>query len=337
MIAVDKINIELINYEEKLGDSILEFKISGNNINNCIVNTLRRVILNDIPIYAFTKYNIDKNTSIFTEDDIIERLSSMSVWGINNNIDFIENDNIQINKDNEIDKDIIDDDIDINKDNENIDSSSIKQLTMYINYKNKNKEIISITTDEPYCIFYYNQKTIPSPYATPIQLLKLQENQEIILSVITEIGIEQTNANFSPVSIVAFENFEDNDNKYIFKLESRGQITEQRILIVAIINIERKMNKLLNLINKNNELTKLNEGSFTINNEDYTLGELIVSGMQIHKDISFAAYNVAHPLVYNLIIEFKVKNNNIINIINDVVVYYKLLFNTIKNEIIKKL
>jgi hypothetical protein len=172
----------------------------------------------------------------------------MSVWGINNNIDFIENDNIQINKDNEIDKDIIDDDIDINKDNENIDSSSIKQLTMYINYKNKNKEIISITTDEPYCIFYYNQKTIPSPYATPIQLLKLQENQEIILSVITEIGIEQTNANFSPVSIVAFENFEDNDNKYIFKLESRGQITEQRILIVAIINIERKMNKLLNLI-----------------------------------------------------------------------------------------
>jgi DNA-directed RNA polymerase subunit L len=59
--------------------------------------------------------------------------------------------------------------------------------------------------------------------------------------------------------------------------------------------------------------------------------------MQIHKDISFAAYNVAHPLVYNLIIEFKVKNNNIINIINDVVVYYKLLFNTIKNEIIKKL
>jgi DNA-directed RNA polymerase alpha subunit len=66
MIAVDKINIELINYEEKLGDSILEFKISGNNINNCIVNTLIRVILNDIPIYAFTKYNIDKNTSIFT-------------------------------------------------------------------------------------------------------------------------------------------------------------------------------------------------------------------------------------------------------------------------------
>jgi DNA-directed RNA polymerase subunit L len=204
---------------------------------------------------------------------------------------------------------------------------------MYINYKNKTNEIISITTEN--ALFYYNQKQISSPYPIPIRLIDLQENQEIILSAITEIGTEESNAIFSPVSIITFK--EHTINEYTFILESRGQITEKRILIVAIINIERNLNNFMNLINKNNDLKKLNEGSFTVNNEDHTLGYLISSGLQMHKDISFAGYSIPHPLVKELIINFVIKKNNIIDIISDVINYYIKLFNNIKNEIIKKL
>ena len=51
MEKITDIDYEIIKYNKDLGNSILELKIKGKNINYIIINTIRRTILSDIPIY----------------------------------------------------------------------------------------------------------------------------------------------------------------------------------------------------------------------------------------------------------------------------------------------
>jgi len=53
MLKVNKINLKVINKETELGNSRLEFKISGPNVDYIVANTIRRTIMSDVPIYAF--------------------------------------------------------------------------------------------------------------------------------------------------------------------------------------------------------------------------------------------------------------------------------------------
>jgi len=340
MIKIDKINIKLIQQINNAGDSSLEFNIKGNNINYVIVNTLRRTIFSDIPIYAFDKFKFEKNTSIFHNNYLSLRIRNMPVWGIDNNIDFIENKKKK-DKSSEVlendEEDFVDFDIDVEK---NFNSSTLKQFTMYVNYKNKTNEIINVTTE--HAKFYFEEKHINSPYNIDIPIIKLQPNQEIIFSAITELGTEQENTIYSPVSVNYYK--EINDNEFHYVLESRGQLTEKRILLVAIYNIDKRIKNFLKLFknNDNDNDNKVNveeesklQGIIIINNEDHTLGNLINRGLQQHSDISFSGYNMPHPLLNKVHINFKLKKNIIANVIEDVVNYYILLFNEIKKQIME--
>ena len=90
MIKISKINMSVNDQSNTLGDSLLNFKISGSNIDYIIVNTLRRTIFSDIPIYAFSVFNFEKNTSIFHNNYLKLRLQHMPIWSIKNTVDFIE-------------------------------------------------------------------------------------------------------------------------------------------------------------------------------------------------------------------------------------------------------
>ena len=82
MIKIDKINFKVVNYNDSIGTSKLEFKISGNNIDYVIVNPLRRTILSDIPIYAFTEFKFNKNTTIFHNNYLKLRFKNLRIWNI---------------------------------------------------------------------------------------------------------------------------------------------------------------------------------------------------------------------------------------------------------------
>ena len=199
---------------------------------------------------------------------------------------------------------------------------------MYVNYKNKSSNIISVTTND--AKFYYEGKHIASPYKNNIQLVKLQGNQEITFTAITDIGTEYNNTIYSAVSIVTYKQININDFNFI--LESRGQITEKRILLVAIYNIEKKMHNFLKLFKNNNiEITDL-EGTIEINNQTHTLGNLITHGLQLHKDVNTASYNLPHPLIEKILLHYSIKKNNIKSIMEDVINYYLKLFEKIKVE-----
>ena len=332
MIKVNKVNIKILNHLDEIGNSRLDFKISGSNINYVIVNTIRRTIFSDIPTYAFNEFNFEKNTSIFHNNYLKLRLRHMPVWGIENTVEFIDY-NIKINNLETIPEENDDDDnVELNVE-KNLNMSNLKQFTMYVNVKNTSNDIINVSTSN--AKFYYDEKLIQSPYTNPILILKLQPSQEIMFSAITKIGTEQEDAMFSIACVAAYK--EINPNEFDFFIESRGQISEKRIMYVAIINIERRMQYFLKLLKEDKTNNTKNDnkiiGEIIVNNEDHTLGNLITCGLQLHPKIAFAGYNLPHPLGKKIILHYKLKEqSNIKQIIEEVIEYLTDIFSQIKNE-----
>jgi DNA-directed RNA polymerase subunit L len=335
MIKVNKINIKIIDANNELGNSRLEIKISGPNINYVVASTIRRTIMAEIPIYAFNEFKFDKNTSVFHNNYLKLRLKQLPVWGIENTLDFIDkpvNNNLfeDIIEENENENEIDQVELQVDK---TLNSSTLKQMTMYINYKNNTNDIVNVTTSD--AKFYYGEKQIQSPYSVAIPIVKLQAGQEIAFSAITKVGIESEDAMFCAVTICTYKQI--NDSEFDFIIESRGQINEKRILQVALINIEKRIRSFIKLLeeDKKNSVDKTNlEGIIIVNNEDHTLGNLISRGLQQHDKIKFAGYNLPHPLAKKVHFHYKIEpNSDIIKIMNQVVEYYSDVFGQIKKSV----
>jgi DNA-directed RNA polymerase subunit L len=334
MLSAKKVNISTINQVKDQGDSRLEVKIKGPDINYILINTIRRGCLSYVPIYAFEKFTFDKNTSIFHNNYLKARIRQLPVWGIENKIEFVE---YNRKSSEEYIPDIVEEndeeDVDPNVD-KILDTTQLKQLTMYVSAKNNTQDIIWVTTAN--AKFYYNEKQIDTPYKTPIPIVKLQPDQEIIFSAITKVSIADEHAMYSAASIVCYKQI--TDNEFDFIIESRGQISEKRIIYVALFNIEKKLNNFLNLfieeVGKNKTDDKDNgetDGVIIITNEDHTLGNIITRGLQLHPKIEFAGYNLPHPLDMKVHFHYKTtKDGNIKTIIKDVIAYYLKLFSEIR-------
>ena len=334
MLKVNKVNLKTILNTNELGNSRLEFNLSSPNMNYIVANTIRRTIFNDIPIYVFNEFKFDKNTSVFHNNYLKLRLRNMPIWSIENNVDYLDTIKVKKPFDYEIDETQDENteagdevELDIEK---TLDSSTLKQLTMYINLKNKSNDIQTVTSND--AKFYYEEKQIPSPYKTGIPIVKLQPNQEIAFSAITKIGMEQEDAMYSAVCVNFYK--QNSENDFTFVIESRGQISEKRIFQVALINIERRIRNFLKLIQDDKKLEdKSDHGIIIVNNEDHTLGNLIARGLQMHDKILFAGYNLPHPLAKKVNFHYKLKSGNILKILEEVIEYYSELFSAIKKQI----
>jgi DNA-directed RNA polymerase subunit L len=341
MNKIGKISITNVKKDTTLGRTSLEYKISGDNINDAVISTIRRMIYERIPIFALDCFKFEKNNSVFHNTYIKRRLENLPVWGITNTVDFLENEvKLVQNTDNEMElingmEDMnTGDDIELEV-GKNLSSSTLKQFTLYVNYKNKTNSNISVTTDD--AKFYFDEKQIHSPYKTPIPLVDLQPDQEVIFSAITNISTEETHTKYSAVTVNYYKMIKENE--FDCCIESRGQITEKRIIDVAFINLKRQLKNFQKLIS---DETKFNldkeqqHGVIVVNNEDHTLGNLISRGMQQHKNISIASYNVPHPKVRKVNFHFKlVKGNDIKKVLDDVVEYYIELYDEIKKQMDK--
>ena len=326
MNKIRPIKISKNEINNEFGFSRMDLKIKGDDINHVIVNSIKRVIQTDIPVFAFNTFDITTNTSVFNNNYIKSHIRNIPVWGIENNLDEY------IKKEKKDDEEfsesmgLINDDIDLNVDKD-IDMSSLTKLTMYLDFKNTESNIKTVTTDN--AKFYYKEGMIKSPYKNPIQLVKLQPNQEIKLSAQAELGNEEISGIFSAVSACYFK--EISDTEYDFILESRGQHTEKRILEIAL----KSLNKILQKFNEKLPKNKGMEGKIVVDNEDHTLGNIISYGMQNHPSVKFCGYNTPHPLKKQIEIHYKLENGNLNSIIKDVIVYYENIFDNIRETINK--
>jgi DNA-directed RNA polymerase subunit L len=322
------LTLKNVLHDKTKGSSRLEFDITGKEVNYVIINTLRRMVLSDIPIYAYSEFIFNKNNSIFHNNFIKNQIKNLPVWGIDNKIEFYEKLKVSNNEvNNEIED--LEDNVELSVDKK-INSTSLEQLTMYVDYNNKSNDIITITTE--HAKFYFAQKQISNPYPTPIQLVKLQPTQNITFTAVTSIGIEKENAIYSPVSICVYEEKKENEFKFI--IESKGQITEKVILHRAIINLNKNIESILNQFIENLDNNELS-GQIEIKNEDHTIGNLITHGLQNHKNVTFASYYLPHPLEKRVIIEYKLKSGKFKDILKEVINEYIELYNKL-DKLIEK-
>ena len=326
---MDNISIKQISWTSGV-NSRLEFKITG--VDNNIVNCFRRVALSYIPIYVFKDIKISENTSIFNNNYMKLRLINLPVLGIaTDNMIYTK---IEEKVEEEVEEGDGFDNIDMTANDSNVNSSSLKQLTMYLDKVNTSNEILTVGTDD--CKFYYMEKQIESPYKLPycnnIPIIKLQPNQKIKLSAITHLGIENESSIHSAVSIFSYKMLDD--TSYNMYLESRGQLDEKTILNYTYHNIINLLNKFIELIPSSTNIT----GKILVNDGDHTLGTLIAAGLQTHKKVKFGGYNMPHLLDNKILFHYELyKEDDIKEILQDIVDKYKKTFSTIDKLIEKNI
>ncbi len=328
-LDANKIEIKPVSWDKDLLNSRLEFEIKG--ISHTIINTFRRVVLSSIPIYSFNNITISENTSVFNNNYMKLRISNMPVFGIHSDNPIYTPPKKEVKEKEEI-NDL--NDIDINPQDDQLNSSSLKLLTMYLDYYNNTDEIITVGTDD--CKFYYIEKQITSPYPKNIPIIKLQPKQKFKMSAITELGIEEKNSIYSPVSIFAYKQI--SEDHFLAMIESRGQLDEKKIIQYAYDNIKMILDNFLQLVldieDNQNDNNSMSSGKFQMNNGDHTLGNLIAEGLQSHKKIKFAGYNCPHLLDKKIIFHYELnesdtkseKSINIKDIIKEIVKNYQDAF-----------
>ena len=331
MEKVSSVKLKKLDWDKEVTNSRLELNVTGKNINYVVMSTLRRVVLTNIPIYAFDKITINKNSSIFNNNYMKLRIENLPVIGIeNNNNIFVEKEEQEIEEEDLFDenKGLINDNIDINDDMDDpINSSSLDQFTMYLDFKNETKNIITVGTSD--AKFYYKQKQINSPYKNNIPIIKLHPGKSINMSAVSNLGIEKQSAKYSPVSIVCYKQKKDNDFDFI--IESKGQIDEKKILNVAILNINNILEEFMRLVPDNKGM----EGKLVIPEGDHTIGNLLADGLQRHKAVDFAGYNMPHPLGNIVEVHYKLNSGNLKKVLKDVISFYQNLYDDIGKKINK--
>lgn len=321
------VTIKQTLHEKELFNSRLEFDISGKDIDYAVVNTIRRIILSEIPCLSFNDIDISENTSVFNNNQIRLYIQNIPVIGVKNipiKYKKKKTSEDEAEEDEELNDLLGNNEIEIESET-NIEENSLEDMTLYLQYHNKSSEIKSVTTDD--AKFYYMGKEIKTPYPNPIIIVKLQPNQKIKLTAKSVLGIEKEDGKNSLVSVCAFN--EINDNKFKFFLESRGQMKEQEIVKRSCYVINRKLEKLQKIFPK----IKMQEGEIKIPKEKHTIGNLISHGLSLLKETKYSTYYQKHSLDNEIFIKFSFdKEYDVKTLVEKVCKNYQKIFKDIDNK-----
>jgi len=275
----------------------IHLELKGKNVNNVIVNTIRRTILEEIPTYAFDleKISIKSNTSVYNNDYLRNRIENFPIQNVENLFDLDEYEKIRGSI---INNEYIEE--------ENVNNYDL--LNLHLKKENTSDQIINVTTDD--CSFYLKGKKIDSIYNNPLLICKLKKNEHIELSAVVKKSIPLEHAKYSIASLCCFEKIDD--NKYILKFENRDQVKNREIITRACNIIIHRLQFFLKSISSK-KFSSDSYGKIILENENHTLGNLISRSLQDNKDIIYAAYKMDHLLIKELTIEYKIENNKSIN------------------------
>ena len=323
---MSKISLKLKDYDKTYLNTRLEFNMNGKSVSYPLVNAIRRTALSDVPIYCW-ETSITKNTSVFHNNYMKNRIKAIPVLGIENKVvNFTSKDTDDETNDDMEDNFLMMDNVDINSDNADVNTDSLNSMNMFLKYHNTTKDIITVSTEN--CTFYYKGKKVDNPYKIPIPIIKLQPNQEIHLSSISKLGTELNHGGeFSPCSIFSYE-MKDDTNYDLF-LESRGQITEKEILLRSIDILNKNLSELNDSIPEKNDIT----GRLKIGEQDHTLGNLVSYYALMDDDVEMFSYNLPHPLDRTINFNYRLKKNELKNIFNKTTNKINKDLETIKSQV----
>ena len=309
------INIGINSYlnDNSFNANHLYLNFEGKDVNNVLLNTIRRVILEDIPSNAFNinKINITKNSSVYNNDYMCNRIENLPLIGVNYPLDLDEYNKLRkYKRGTKLDED---------------DDNNESDVTIYCNIVNENDSILNVTSDK--IEFYRKDKKVKSFYENPVLLLKLKMNEEFEFSAKSDRGIAMNHSRYSTVGVCCYEII--NDKNFLFKMEPRGQLSSYDIFDRCCEIIKFRLKLILEKVLKT-KFTNENHGKILLENEDHTFGSILGRGLQDHKNIEFAGYRMDHLLIRDVTIEYITNGGKLINeIIKDVINDYIKLFDLI--------
>jgi DNA-directed RNA polymerase subunit L len=303
-----------------LEESELVLNFSGNDINNTIINCLRRISFQFVPTYSFCYDTIDitKNTTIYNNDLLKNRLEQICIYlqNINeeNNVDIL--DDIFWRKVDYKDKAFIKHD----KDN--------LKLELFLDVKNDTDNVRNITTND--CKFFVNDNEVNIfDKRYPELLLKMKPKDIFSCRAFAVLSVGERSNIWSSVRNCFFEKLDN--NSFNFTIQSIGQLDEIVILRKTCKIIKFKINKIKEWIS--NQKDKNVDYNITkLKDENHTIGELIVTFMQGHNNVIFCGGSKPDLLINDYLIKTTTKNTKYLNTFTEVLDNIYKLYDDIEKK-----
>ena len=322
-----EINIKEVKYEtDEYDSSKLTLDISGKEVHYSIINSLRKVCMDQIPIYALErgKIKILRNNSVYDNTEMEVRLSQLPIKRIDNKVIYLP---LKYYK--------------------NVNFSDLKlerhpddniNIEFYLNAKNNGPEKIKYVSTDDLRISKNNEIINNNDMykgKKPITLIELRVGEEFECSMKGVLAVGELDAIFNS-SNSYYKELKKNEH-YIFTIESNGQMNEYELLIKGINIIIEKLKIIKeNIINLQYEMieTENNSIKLEITNEDNTCGGPLNYILQGMKEVIFSGVYSPNQLEKNIAITCVIdKKYKIID------VFSKAIDNTIEiyNNIEKKI
>jgi DNA-directed RNA polymerase subunit L len=288
---------EISNTKDSFGSTCLKIEISGKNVCYQIVNAIRKVCINQIPIYAFhpDKINITRNSSVYDNSEMTCHLSQLPITKFNHQIKFLP---LKYYKevnfaDNKIDRhpdDIFQISYLLKAKNNgpnpilDVTTNDLSINITALSSENLPKSILEIISNDP----IPPKEKYSEKY--PILLIKLRPGEEFECSMKGVLAIGELNGIFNASNTYYTELQPD---KFILSVESSGQLNEYEILIRACEIIIEKLKYTKENLNNEQYIKIQTKNSMIIEilNEDHTCGGPIGWALQNIKNVSFAGVN----------------------------------------------
>jgi DNA-directed RNA polymerase subunit L len=308
--------------------NVLRVNLSGEDINSSVINTLRRLSIALVPSYAFHPQDItiEKNTSVFNNDQMKLRLSNMPLVKPVHDIDKEVKDILDIElaalmANSESKKEFIE----IELERETRKTELMKNLHMFVEAKNTTSDIMSVTTEDAYTKFYIDDKKIANIYKNPVLIIQLKPGEEFKCVCVASRDIHMRHNIYSPCANVRYE--EMKETEFELRMESYGQIPEKDILVMAcniflikLANVKQRIDGMLKKDVMDVELT--------IENENYTMGNILVRTIQDHPNVSFCGLKIDNPFENNIVIRCVSQKQPVIQVIGECTDKLNKLFTT---------
>lgn len=323
------LDIKEIKYStDNYDSSCLVLDISGKDAHYSIINSLRKVCLDQIPIYAFDrgKIKILRNNSVYDNTEMEVRLSQLPIKRVPNNVIYLplkyyKNVNFA----------------DIKLERHPDDDTNIE---FYLNAKNVGPEKIKYVTTDDLRISLNNdiiENKNMYKGKEPITLLELRVGEEFECSMKGVLAVGELNSIFNS-SNSYYKEVKENEH-YVLTIESNGQLDEYELLLRGIKIIMEK----LKIIKENIEnlqydmiVSENNSINLVIKNEDHTCGGPLNYVLQGMKEVDFSGVYLPNLMEKNIAITCVIdKKYKIIDVFSKAIDNTIELYNSIEKKVRK--
>jgi DNA-directed RNA polymerase subunit L len=332
VIDVEKpgiVDLEILSPEE--GDAFA-IKLSGKSMDYSIVNAIRRTVLGSIPIYAFHRSDIHvdraETYNMYNNDMLYQQIETLPIFNLPNHFD-VEDPELYLPNDmlkklfGKFTRDKLTDEY---------AGKNLFHIEMTVTVVNNTAEYRHVDSHD--IELRVDGKIVDSyKIRDPITLIVLKPEEKVSLVANAVLGISYMNSIFDATT-VAYHN-EIDDNTYVLKYNTLGQLNKKLIFKKACVIMMKKLENLKTFIEETYIGEKTDDSiDIDLYGEDHTLGNLLTTALQKCKYTIRAGYYMPHPLEMKVTLSYQVvKGKKVIPVLLLCIVYLVTIYKNLTDKI----